>query len=243
VVASGGIGVTIVSGGTPFVMEGLVPPTPGPLDRQVEEDDGFDSFSSPYTAAKAHLVVRILARNNDDTLPDVAVAWGATPLTEIVTHGVAEAGTSWAGAYYAEITPGTQNLTVTVANGSLGHGFLRVGELTDVSGIGATAVSVNDITSNDYYAELDFEAAAGSIVGAIVGWQNANAYPIYPSRGYDMVQWETWMAQGANSSAARFAMADGPNDGEGGGLWVYYANGGNQFSPIALLFELEDAVL
>lgn len=223
---------------------------PGPLDRLVDTLDGLGSVSSPYTATNGFLVVRIVARNNAASVPNLTVKWGSTTLTEITKYATATVGTSIVAAYYAAITPGTQNLTITVANGSAGLAAIRVGELVTLTGIGMVEnANQPSLTDQGYYVEVDGaeQASGNSIIGVAVGWQNDAAYGITASYP-ETEQWSTEQHNGAYSMTGYFAQSSTPTGENMGGanrMFVWYTGGPNasHYSPAAIAFELIGATL
>lgn len=217
------------------------PVPPGPLDLLVPGD--LNGVAFQYANAETNLHCRIGGINAGGTAaPAITVTVDGDPMTFIGRDTRAIVGQPIAVAFYISgLAPGTHDIAISVAGGSVRNCAVRLGELVSQSGIGE--VSGPSVQNNvDYYLELycgSDASPATSQFGSIAAFSNQNAYDSYSSFD-DTEQWNTWQA----GMTARFATEAGP-PGEGGNpsLLVYYTRNGSNYGGAGLVYEILNAVL
>lgn len=164
------------------------PVPPGPDDRLVQADDGLVSLTIPYTSVTGNVIVRIFARNNAASQPDIDVTWNGDAMDAAglmadttVGHPVCAMFVKRGGFI------GTGNIVITCAAGSAGRAAVRVGDVQaiDASYLGVTGGEI----SNNYYYEAQLDGrVANSGYAVISGTVTSTGYAFSADGDID-IQW------------------------------------------------------
>lgn len=175
-----------------------VPPQPpGPNDLLVPAPDGFVSLTTPHTSATGNIIVRVFARNNAASSPNLQATWNGVAMTKCGQIDNAQVGGPVCAIFAIRAgATGTNNIAVTCASGSAGSGALRIGSVSQL-GNPFLGVTDGDVTNNYYYEAVMNGRVAGSNITLVAGCVSANASPF--SADPDITQ--QWNASAAYMSA------------------------------------------
>ena len=168
-----------------------IPAPPGPYDRSIPAVDGLNAYSTPYNSPTGIMVVRGFFTNNAASIPTLDIKWNGVAMTQVPI--VANATPGDPVLFLAAIkggATGTHNLTIDVTSGSVGKGFLRIGDLAamDTDWIGQVQSGIADTQIVDVFV---VPTASGSSVAQIAGFIGEQVWPITEYQNAT-IQWATY---------------------------------------------------